>query len=144
MQECKDEEYFNRKFIQNLCLPEGSQLYINAVLQTDSRCNQAFFPSAEYVANLCSVDPDGAPCISTNFFNQSHELYIHRLNSVCATSNVSCTSNCSESISIAKELSGCCINLYNVSRQTPEPVLSYSIWKSCEVETPGLCGSSYH
>ena len=133
IQECTNEEYFNRRYTQNLCLPERGQPYINAFL--NSRCYQTFFPSAEYFVNLCSMNANGLACGLP-----SSERDLNRLNSVCATANVSCTSNCRDSITDAKKLEGCCINFGNTSTYT-SPALSYSVWKSCKVETPGFCES---
>ena len=134
---CTDEEYYNRQYTQNLCLPERGQPYVNAII-LNSRCNQTLFSSAEYVVNLCLVHSNGVACGLT--YPQSSQSDLNRLNSVCATSNVSCTANCTDGISEAKKLGGCCINQFNTSTYTP-PALSYSVWKSCEVETPGFCDS---
>ena len=123
----------------NLCLPERGQAYVDAIV-LDSRCNQTdFFMSAEYVTNLCSVDDSGTICGFT-YSNADSEVELESLNSICATSNVSCTSNCQDSISNAKMLRGYCLNWINSSSYTPQ-ALSYGVWKSCGVESPGFCES---
>ena len=40
----------------------------------------------------------------------------------------------------AKTLRGCCINWVNSSTYTPQ-ALSYGVWNSCGVESPGFCDS---
>ena len=49
VQEYTDEEHFNRRFTQNVCLPERGQPSINAII--NGRCNQSLFISAEYIVN---------------------------------------------------------------------------------------------
>jgi hypothetical protein len=138
VQQCTDEQYFNMKYTQNLCLPERGQPYVDAIV-LDSRCNQTLFFSAEYVTNLCSMDDSGTVCVLT-FRHMDPDLDLDTLNSACATSNVSCTSNCRDGINLAKTLRGCCINWVNFSISTPQ-ALSYGVWKSCGVESPGFCES---
>jgi hypothetical protein len=107
-----------------------------------SRCNQPnFFLTAEYLVDLCSVDSNGSPCGLTD----SDSSLIDDLNSDCTTSNVSCALNCysTDSINDAKSMYGCCLNSawFNTSTASP-PGLSYGVWKSCDIETPGFCESS--
>jgi hypothetical protein len=136
VRECTEEEYFNQQYIQNFCLPQRGQSYINAIVLS-SRCNQSFHSLAELLVDVCSEDADGSPCgfIMSDIIND--------LNSDCATSNVGCTSNCSDSINDAKDMYDCCLNSvwFNTSTDSP-PGLSYSVWKSCEIQTPGFCESS--
>ena len=141
IQQCTDEQYFNIKYTQNLCLPERGQPYVDAIV-LDSRCNQSGSDSfflAEVATTICSMDDSGRVCGLT-FSTADPELDLDTLNSACATSNVSCTSNCRDGISNAKSLRGCCINWVNFSTETPQ-ALSYSIWNSCGVESPGFCES---
>ena len=139
VQQCTIEQYFNKKYTQNLCLPERGQSYVDAIV-LDSRCNQtSFFISAEYVTNFCSMDDSGTICGLT-YSGADSEVQSENLNSICATSNVSCTSNCRDSISNATMLRGCCLNWINTSTYTPQ-ALSYGVWKSCGVESPGFCES---
>ncbi len=135
VQQCTNEQSFNMRYTENLCLPERGQPYIDALV-LDSRCNQTLFISAEYVVtNLCSMNENGTVCglIDPN-------VDLNSLNSDCATSNISCTSNCRDGINLAKTLRGCCINVINSSTYTPH-ALSYGVWKSCGVESPGFCES---
>ena len=139
VQECTDEEHFNKQYTQNLCLPERGQPHIDIIINS-IRCNETFFPIAQYVVNLCSMDANGVTCGLT--YSPSTGPEIDSLNSACATSNVSCTTNCRNNITDAKNLRGCCVNWVNTSTYVPVvPALSYSVWKSCEVETPGFCES---
>ena len=139
VQECTEEEYFTKQYTQNVCLPQRGQPYINAIV-LNSRCNQSYFPMlAEYLVGVCSADANGSPCGLTI----SETDAIDDLNSDCATSNVSCTLNCTKSINKARDMYSCCLNSgwFNTSTASP-PGLSYSVWKSCGIETPGVCKSS--
>jgi hypothetical protein len=141
VQQCTDEQYFNMKYTRNFCLPERGQPYIDAVV-LDSRCNQssnAAFHLAEIKTNLCTMDNTGTVCGLT-FSTVDQDLNLETLNSDCATSNVSCTSNCRDGLNLAKTLRGCCINWVNISADRPH-ALSYSVWKLCGVESPGFCES---
>ena len=138
-QQCIGRQYFHMKYTQNLCLPERGQPYINAIV-LDRRCNDtSFFISAEYVTNLCSMDDSGRICGLT--YGVDTDVDLDTLNSVCATSNISCTSGCRDDIRNAKELRGCCLNWINFSSYPTETALSYGVWKSCGIETPGFCES---
>ncbi len=61
IQQCTNEQSFNMRYTENLCLPERGQPYIDAIV-LDSRCNQTLFISAEYVRNLCSMNENGTVC----------------------------------------------------------------------------------
>ena len=137
VRECTDEDFFNKQFTQNFCLPERGQPYINVIV-LNSRCNQSYFSSTEYLMDFCSIDANGSPCGLT----ESDYNLIDDINSDCANSDVSCTLNCSDSISDAKNAYGCCLNSvwFNTSTSAP-PALSYSVWKSCKIEMPGFCDS---
>ena len=142
VQKCTAEEFYNQQYIQNFCLPQRGQPYINAIVLS-SRCNEpSFLSMAKTVVDFCSVDANGYPCGLTL------SDMIDDLNSDCATSNVSCTLNCSDSISDARDMYGCCLNSiwFNIStayyNTASPPGLSYSVWKSCGIETPGVCESS--
>jgi hypothetical protein len=136
VQDCTDEEYFNKQFTQNFCLPQRGQPYINAIVLS-SRCNQSLYSTAELLVDACSEDANGSPCglLTSDIIDD--------LNSDCTTSNVGCTSNCRDSINDVKDMYGCCLNSasFNMSTDSP-PGLSYSVWKSCEIQTPGFCESS--
>ena len=143
IRQCTSEEYFNRIFAQNVCLPERGQPYIDAIV-LDSRCNQTdFYLGAEYLTNyLCSMDDKGTLCV-IRIDGESADI-VESLDSICATSNVSCTSNCREGINRAKNFTGCCLNSFNSSRYNipGPPSLSYGVWKSCGVGSPGFCAST--
>ena len=101
----------------------------------------------ENAIGVCSLDANGVPCgyalVQHPEFDS--EPYIDELNAACATSNdQSCTTNCRDSIVDAKSDRGCCLNtlFYNsLDSASLPPGLSYSIWKSCGIETPGVCDS---
>jgi hypothetical protein len=138
VQQCTAEQSFNMMYTENLCLPERGQPYVDAIV-LDSRCNQTWFIAAEYITNLCSMDDSGRVCGRTYTSSDPDLLDLETLNSDCATSNVSCTSNCRSAINNAK-IRGCCVNWINSSMYTPH-ALSYGVWKSCGVESPGFCES---
>ena len=85
------------------------------------------------------MDDSGRICGLT-YSSSDTEVDLVSLNSICATSDITCNSTCRDDIRIAKELSGCCVNWVNASTDIPV-ALSYSVWKSCGIETPGFCES---
>ena len=136
VQEFTDEEHFKELYTQNTCLPEWGQPLVDVII--NDRCNQTFFPNAENVVNLCSMNVNGVTCGLTHSRSIGPDL--NQLNSDCATSSVSCTSNCRNSLIDARNHRGCCVNWRNTSTMSP-PALSCSVWKSYKVETPGFCES---
>ena len=138
-------EIFERRYTQNFCLPSRGQPYVNALL--DERCSHTeFFNSAEYVVNLCSMNDDGFPCgLLDNELNYGYrvDINIDRLDSICAGSNVTCTPECRDSLRNATINRGCCVNFFNTTAFGPRPLsLSYDVWRSCGVESPGFCEST--
>ena len=142
VQQCTDEQYFDMRYTQNLCLPERGQPYIDVIV-LDSRCSQTSFrQSAGYVAILCSTDGRSDRVCGFTYSDADSDVDLGTLNSVCATSNVSCTAACRDNIRNAKELRGCCLNWMNSSTFTSRSTaLLYGTWKPCEIETPGFCDS---
>ena len=128
---------------KNLCLPERGQPYVNAIV-LDNRCNQSGSDSfflAEVTTTACAMDDSGRVCgLTFSTADPDLDLDLDTLNSACAMSNISCTSNCRDGISNAKTLRGCCIHWVNFSTKTPQ-VLYYGVWNSCGVENPGFCES---
>ena len=86
------------------------------------------------------MDDSGRVCGLTYSSIDPDIIDLDTLNSACAMSNVSCTSNCRDGISNTKTLRGCCINWVNFSTDTPQ-ALSYGVWNSCGIESPGFCES---
>ena len=126
---CSRKEMFERQYTQNFCLPSRGQRLVEALL--DMRCSQ----HAESAVRRCSVNTDGIPCRFLNFD-------IENLNLVCNGSNISCTLKCRESLRNITMDSGCCVNYFNRTDFGQPLSLSYDVWKSCGVETPGFCEST--
>ena len=113
-------------------MPSVGQPYINALLK-NSKC----YHTAEFIVTVCLVNADGVPCSS--LLADNRYVNIESLNSMCVSSNISCSSTCRSGINEAKEAVGCCVNRYNTSLGERHLSLSYSVWKSCGVESPGFC-----
>ena len=136
---CTQEEDFNLKYKDNMCLPSRGQPYINALL--DSRCRGTLIPSAEYLVNLCSMNANGFTC-GFNAAGDGTDISTSILDSTCASSNISCNSSCRMALMNAKNNRGCCVNFHNTTASGTVPLsLSYNVWQSCGVETPGFCES---
>ena len=132
IQNCTNEDLFNNYYAENLYLPERYQPYINVFKKLGtSICGS--IPSA--VEDGCSVDANGVPC-GTLYFRSVEDLV--SLDSVCSTSNISCTSNCRDGITAAKYHNGCCLRSFwfNLSGTA---ALSSSVLESCDIELPGTC-----
>ena len=135
---CSQLEYFNRRYTENLCLPSRGQPYVNAILE--SGCNDEI---AEYLVTLCSIDADNRPCGYEGFVETKPYLDIVTIESICTGSNVTCTSACRDSLRNATIIYGCCINTINITIFDPRPLsLSYDVWRSCGLESPGFCEST--
>ena len=62
VRKCTAEEFYNQQYIQNICLPQRGQPYINAIVLS-SRCNEpSFLSMAKTVVDFCSVNANGYPC----------------------------------------------------------------------------------
>ena len=140
---CSPRETFERRYTQNFCLLSRGQPYVNALL--DERCSQTELSHfAETVVNLCSMNADGFPCgLLDNIRNYGYrvDININRLDSICAGSNVTCTPECRDTLRNATINHGCCVNYFNTTSARPLS-LSYDVWRSCGVESPGFCEST--
>ena len=136
---CTAEDYFNKFYAENYCLPERRQAYTD-VLES-SVCGSGDSETASIVEDACSVDTNGVPC-GTLYYRSSEDLA--RLDSACANSSVSCTSNCKDGIIAAKNRNGCCFRSFwfNTSSSTavlPPSYLSSSVLQSCDIDLPEAC-----
>ena len=127
--------------LDSYCSDTG-QSYVNALLE-DSRCSQINFDNAKFIVNTCSIKDDGEFCaIPGDEFN---DKYLSLLESNCdlEISNPSaiCRSTCRATLMETKATLDCCINVFNQSNLT-SPALSYGLWDSCGVQTPGICEST--
>ena len=139
VQNCTDEDIFNKIYAENLCIPEQRQAYFDVLESSicgDSTADISFFK------DLCSVDTNGVPC-GKLYYRSLEDLA--SLDSNCSTSNVSCTSNCRDGITAAKKRYGCCFRSYwfNVSTFTgaefSASYLSPNVLQSCDIDLPGAC-----
>ena len=137
-QNCTSEDFFNQIYLEYICLPSVGQQYINTILKDRCSSYQQSYTSAEYVVNSCSINTDGVSC---GLHAWDIDI-LYSLNSMCVSSNISCNTTCRSGINEVKKAVGCCINIYNISSSgDQDPSLSYSVWKSCGVESPGFCKS---
>ena len=140
--------------LHSYCSNTG-QTYVNSLLE-DSRCSQINFNTAKSIVDTCSIKADGEFCsIPEDEFNSK---YVSLLESNCdleiSNANVVCRSICRDTLVETKATLDCCINLFNQSNSgiydmsdhedvpTTSLVLSYRLWDSCGVETPGICEST--
>ncbi len=136
VQNCTNEDLFVKYYVENICLPERFQVYIN-VLRTCGCGNVA--PNS--IEGVCSVDTNGTPC-GTLYYRSLEDLT--RLDSVCSTSSVRCTSNCRDGITAAKNRYGCCLrstwfNISLTAAALSPSYLSPSVLQSCDIDLPETC-----
>ena len=132
VQNCTNEDSFNKYYAENLCLQERRQAYVD-ILQS-SICRDTI-PTASAFEDACSVNTNGVPC-GILYYRSLEDLA--RLDVACSTSNVSCTSNCSGGITAAKKLYGCCFGSVWFNSSVPS-YLSRSVLQSCDIDLPGAC-----
>jgi hypothetical protein len=128
VQNCTNEDLFNKYYVENLCLPEQRQAYFD-VLGTSVCGNVA--PNS--VEDACSVNINGVPC-GALYYRSWEDLT--RLDLACRTSSISCTSNCRDEITAAKNRNGCCLRSVWFNSI---PALSSSVLRSCDIDLPGTC-----
>ena len=140
VQNCTDEDLFDKYYVNNRCLPERRKPYTDVLKRLGPDiCGTDITPSS--IEDECSVDTNGVPC-GTLYYRSIPDLV--SLDSACSTSSVSCTSECRDGIAAAKNRYGCCFR--SVWFTTSGPVeyrspsyLSSSVLKSCDIELPGTC-----
>ena len=139
VQNCTDEDAFNKIYAENLCIPERRQAYFDVLESSicgDSTTDISLFE------DLCSVDTNGVPC-GKLYYRSLEDLA--SLDSDCSTSNISCTSNCRDGITAAKKHYGCCFRSYwfkistFTGAQLSASYLSPSVLRSCDIDLPEAC-----
>ena len=125
------EDFFNKYYAENLCLPERRQAYTD-VLES-SICGDN--GTASYIKDVCSVDTNGVPC-GILYYRSLEDLA--RLDLACSASNVSCSSDCRDGITAAKKRYGCCFRSGWFYTSAPS-YLSSSVLQSCDIDLPGTC-----
>ena len=140
-QDCTVEE-FVRRLVDYQCSPSVGQPLVNAVLRND-RCNTF----ATLLVDVCATNANGQTCaeaISLDLIGSAAtDPLLTSLSTNCADSVDTCSPSCQSAVTIIADSYGCCVNVYNNSETgVVLPSLSYSIWNSCGVESPGFCNSS--
>ena len=140
---CTAGEFISR-LVNYHCMQSVGQPLVDALLQ-NSKCNTY----ARTAAGSCALNPDGQYCaeIATMdaFTGAATDNYFTSLTTNCGSGSSSfCSSSCRNAVTNIKNAYGCCVNIYNDSvpnagDQSLFPSLSYSVWNSCGVETPGFC-----
>ena len=133
---CSDAEFYHRVYRQNLCQPNVGQPYVSFLLNNSS-CYD-LLTEAQDVVNSCSLSETGFPC---ELFS---EREVDSLDSICEQSAVTgnCSMECRDRLVELNNSLGCCVNYYNRTVDSSPLGLSYSLWKSCGVESPGFCNST--
>ena len=130
-QTCTQAEYFTRTG-QYQCMPRVGQPLVDALL-SNRRC----YPFAKAFVDGCYVNPNGQFCTE---IVSSYSLLTLQTNCI---SNSTCSSSCRSAVTNITRAYGCCVNVYNTSDVgIQDPSLSYSVWSSCGVESPGFCTST--
>ena len=130
VQNCTNEDYFNKYYTENFCIPKKRQLY------NDVYKRFCWVLPPNYFEDLCSVDTNGVPCGA--LYVRSSADFIN-LDLTCRTSDVSCTSSCRDGIATAKNRYGCCLRSLSFNISEEISVLNPSVLKSCDVELPDAC-----
>ena len=134
--DCTPLEGFERSYTRNICLPSRGLPYINAALE--GGCYEP-----DYLVSLCSRNASDFPCGFGGGPGIPTVVGEHSGDSICAGSNVTCTPECRDILRIATINRGCCVNFFNTTAFGPRPLsLSYDVWRSCGVESPGFCEST--
>ncbi len=139
-QDCTVEELLSR-LVDYYCMPSVGQPQVNAVLQ-DDRCNVV----ATLLVDICATNANGQTCvgaISLDFLSSAAtDPLLTSLSTNCASPMV-CSPSCGSAVTNIANAYGCCVNVYNSTESGMQlPALSYSVWNSCGVDTPGFCNSS--
>ena len=125
------------------CRPSVAQPLINTLLQNNG-CN--IF--ATTLVDICATNANGQYCAEALGFDlivstSTTDPLLVSLFSNCAGLEDTCSQSCQSTITSTADAYGCCINVYNNTELGQRvPSLSYSLWNSCGVETPGVCNSS--
>ena len=139
IQDCTDEDVFNKYYVENICLPEHRQPYVDVLKKLGTSICGDITPSS--IEDVCSVDTNGVPC-GILYIRSSEDL--DSLDSACSTSDINCTSNCRDGITAARNHNGCCLRssvLFNSSGifGLSPSYLSSSVLESCDIKLPGTC-----
>ena len=139
--QCTTQEFITR-VINYECMASVSQPLVDTLLQS-SRC----YEFARAAVDSCSVNANGEYCaivIGSDAItsSDSSELLLESLLTSCdSSSSTSCSSSCRSAVTTIANGYGCCVSVLN-DTISKIPQLSYSVWNSCGLETPGVCATS--
>ena len=122
------------------CTPSVGQPLVNALLQSDE-CTT--FAATSYV-DSCATNANGQTCTEVMGASLEVDPLLSSLETNCAGSVDTCNPSCKSAITSIADSYGCCVNAVYNNSETGEQFssLSYSLWNSCGVDSPGFCSSS--
>ena len=119
------------------CEPRCGQPLVNTF------CVCGIERDAELVIQACSFNAQGQRCT----LRQEIEPLTTALTAaekVCLpySHGSSCSQACKTALVASRDLGGCCVNLFNITRSNLIAIDDYALWASCGIQTPGFCGGS--
>jgi len=115
-----------------LCNPPCGQSIVDFLIQCGA--------DAEFGINLCTQREDGTLCYAASVVAMNDT---NRAIAECLPTTSACGANCSTELQNFRENLGCCVNsFYNGSTLPSGGITDYTLWSSCQVQTPGLCMST--
>lgn len=139
-QTCNPTELFSR-IVQFECMTSVGQPLVNALL-SNRRC----YVFAKLGVDYCASNANGQFCANVIGMDllssaRSNPLLVS-LTTNCVSKST-CSSSCRSTVTNIARTYGCCVNIYNNSDIGLQfPSLSYSVWNSCGVNSPGFCKST--
>ncbi len=119
------------------CEPRCGQPMVNAF------CRCGFEQLGELVVQACSLNAQGQRCtLRTVIEPLTDALTIAEGECLPYSPGSTCSTACKTALEAARDLGGCCVNIYNITRTDVIEIDEYALWASCDVETPGFCGGS--
>lgn len=144
-QDCTLQELFVR-LANHACTPSVGQPLVDTLLQ-NSKC----YTAARQLVDSCLTNANNEYCaaiigsdvLSPIISNEGSDPLITSLALNCNSSfSSSCSASCRSAINNVKTSYGCCVNVINETTGSSVSGLSYSVWNSCGIDTPGVCTTS--
>ena len=144
LQNCTEEEFISC-LVDYQCIPNVRQPLVNTLLQND-KC----LIFATSLVDLCATNANRQTCAEALrsldlFATLGFDPLFNSLETNCIGSvpEDTCNPSCQTAVTNIADSYGCCVNVYNNSEiDLQHPLLSYSLWNSCGVASPGFCTSS--
>ena len=119
------------------CEPRCGQPLVNTF------CACGMEQVAELIVQACSFNAQGQRCT----LRQEIEPLTTALTAaenICLpySQGSSCSQACKTALVASRDLGGCCVNLFNITRSNLIAIDDYALWASCGVQTPGFCERS--